>query len=93
MYWNGLDYAFERELTQILDFNEILNRAEDTLAYQNLTRFSLRTKARGKVRHRTNSSVVEATLKANFADRRVALCDADAKSQIVAMLSPALREF
>ncbi len=68
----------------------LIRRGVHALADQNLPSGGLSTQPLGEIRHRSDSRVVEAFLKADDADRRVALCDSDRELQVVPEPPPSL---
>ena len=74
--------ALERELAKRLGLNEILDRAQDALAYQDLAGLGLGTEAGGEICHGADGGIVEAALEADLTECRIALGDADTKSQL-----------
>ena len=76
------------EVADRLGLQEVLDRRQETLRDQDLAGLSLATEAGGQVRHRSDGAVVPAPFEADGADRRVALGDADAEVELVAVLPP-----
>jgi hypothetical protein len=88
----GTPNPLECELTHWLDRYRILDRQENARTDQDLTGLSFVAKTRGDVGDRPNRAVVEAPFKSDSTERRISVRYTDTKANIVAQLTPLLRQ-
>ena len=82
--------ALEHQIAGGAGFNCLLDGAEDPLADKNLAGRGFSAQSRGKVWHAADNRVVPALVETDPPDCRVATRDADAKTQRMTVLAPAL---
>src|SRR5205814_6012375 len=84
--------SVQLHVAQVLGEDELLDLGEDALRDEDVPRLGEVAQAVGEVGDVADRAVVDASLEADRAHRRVALRDADAESQRVAALLPLRRE-
>ena len=82
---DGLAQALQRHLADLFELCVLFDRDCDTATDQYLPVLGLAAEASGEIGDRTNRGVVHALGKADLAQGRIALRDANAEPQIVAM--------
>jgi hypothetical protein len=80
----------ERELPNRLDCHGVLNSHQHAGANEDLPWFGFIAKPRCDIGHRPNRGIVEASLKADGAERRKTVGDADAEANVVSKPTPLL---
>ena len=88
----GSANALEFKLPNWLDRDGILDRHQHARADQNLTGLGFVAQPRCDVGHRPDGGIVEASLEADGAERRVSVRYADAKADLVAQPTPLLSQ-
>src|SRR5579863_177065 len=82
----------ERELAHRLDRHSVLDRHQHAWTDEDLPRFGFIAEPRGHVGYRADSGIVEASLKADGAERGKSVGDADADADLVAQPPTLLRQ-
>src|SRR5215475_11775827 len=84
----GPGEALEGQWAERFQGNQVLHGARHALGEEDLGVARLPAEPRGEIGHRADGSVVPAPLEADGADGRIALRDADAHAEIIALLAP-----
>jgi hypothetical protein len=85
---DGLAETFQCQAAEVFQWDGLFDRGGDATADQNLTVFRLGAEPSGEVAHGADRGVAGAFGKADLAERRITLRDANAKAQLSVTTTP-----
>src|SRR5262249_6408132 len=87
---HGATDALKRTIANLLDADGILTRHQDTRSNQDLPWLGFVAKTRRDIGYRSDCGVIEASLKANCAERSKSVRDTNAKAKLMSQPPPFL---